>query len=278
VTNTYVGLDQFHAFVDNLLPAALTVLAWVTLAFLVSRVVKRHAVIDVFWGAGFLVVFAESLLNYWGHDEMAVDQTKGMPAKLVVGALVALWSLRLSIYLAIRQRGQGEDSRYVFILRGKTSLAYAYAKIYLVQAVLMYFISLPLQFIASAHHFNHLVLAVGSVMVLVGLAFEATGDAQLRRFLKNPANEGRTMSTGIWAWTRHPNYFGDTVVWWGFFTLALSAKWGFVFVLSPLAMNFLLTRVSGKPLLEHKLKKTREGYAEYLEATSPFIPRPPRKR
>jgi steroid 5-alpha reductase family enzyme len=269
-----------HTFVGNLPWVALTVLGWVTLAFLASRVVKRHAVIDVFWGAGFAVVLLESLAYFHANATTTLFH-HGLSSKLIASALVVIWALRLSIYLALRQRGQSEDPRYVAILRGRIGndgLLQAYGKVYLLQGGLLFFVSLPLQWLATATHFNHFLLGVGVVLVAVGLFFEAVGDAQLRRFIANPSNAGKTMNQGLWAWTRHPNYFGDAVVWWGFFAVCLATSRGWLFVLSPLAMTYLLTRVSGKPMLERKLKKTREGYAEYVANTSAFFPRPPKKR
>jgi steroid 5-alpha reductase family enzyme len=118
---------------------------------------------------------------------------------------------------------------------------------------------------------------VGCALWLIGFVFEAGGDWQLARFTANPANAGKVMDRGFWGWTRHPNYFGDAVVWWGIFAIAASCGWGVLSIASPLAMTFLLTSVSGKPLLEAKLKKTREGYEEYVATTSGFFPRVPKR-
>jgi len=272
------------AFFVNLPLALLTALVWLTLAFVASRVVHRHAIVDVFWGAGFLVVFAESLLvsHAWSTADQHPwwHQGSGDTVRYVVLALVALWSLRLSGYLALRQRGAGEDPRYTMILRGakgKNETLYAFRTIYLLQAGLLFFISVPLQWIAFSPHFALPVVIVASVVVVVGVWFESVGDYQLRRFLADPANKGTTMDRGLWGWTRHPNYFGDAVVWWGLFGFAAATGWGLLSVLSPLVMNRLLTSVSGKPLLEGKLTKTRAGYQEYVAEVSPFFPRPRRR-
>ncbi len=270
------------AFFLNLPLALLTTLVWLTLAFVTSRVVGRHAVVDIFWGSGFLVVLVESLIvshawsttasHPWFHEMASV--------RWLTLALVAIWSLRLSGYLVLRQRGAAEDSRYVMIMRGakgKNETLYAYRTIYLLQAGLMFFVSLPLQWIAFASHFSQPVVIVGALGVLIGVTFESVGDFQLRRFLADPANAGTTMDKGLWGWTRHPNYFGDAVVWWGLFLVAAASGWGALTVLSPLVMTRLLTSVSGKPLLEYKLKKTRQGYEAYLAEVSGFVPRPRRR-
>jgi len=271
------------AFFQNLGFSFLAAVAWMFLAYLTSRVVKRHAIIDVFWGAGFVVVFLESLFaSYaWSSRAMTPWFHAGGMIRYLAFAVVALWGLRLSIFLGVRQRGQGEDSRYLYIMRGargRNEVMYALLKIYLLQATLLWIVSMPVQFIAFASRLSSPLVVVGAVVVLIGVAFEGIGDAQLRRFILNPANTGKTMNKGLWAWTRHPNYFGDAVVWWGVFVMVLAVHVGWATVFSPLAMSYLLTKVSGKPMLERKLGKTREGYAEYIATTSAFIPRPPKKR
>lgn len=270
------------SFFLNLPYALLSALAWAFLAFLVGRLVKRHATIDVFWGAGFLVVYVESLLasrqlsststHPWWHE--------GNTARMAVLVAVAVWSLRLSTHLAMRQRGSKEDSRYVYIMRGaqgRHETLYALRKIYGLQGVLLWFISIPLQLTAFSSRFDA-VIFLGLALVTLGVYFEAVGDEQLRRFVTDPANAGQTLNRGLWRYTRHPNYFGDSVVWVGLFLCATSTSFGVLTVLSPVAMLYLLTSLSGKPLLERKLTKTRAGYEEYVASTSSFIPRPPKRR
>ncbi len=271
------------SFALNLFFALGTCISWLLLAFLVSRIVHRHAVIDVFWGSGFLVVYLESLgssalmsrhaAHPWFHNHAAFS------ARILVLVLVALWALRLSGYLALRQRGQGEDPRYTMILRGakgRNENLYALKTIYGLQMGLLFFVSLPLQWLAFAQHSMLPVAAVGGVLMAIGLGFESIGDAQLRAFLRNPANKGTTLRTGLWRYTRHPNYFGDAVVWWGIFVVAASTGWGIATALSPVVMTYLLTNVSGKPLLEGRLKRTRPDYDEYVASTSGFFPRRPK--
>lgn len=271
------------SFFLNLPWAFLTAIAWAGLAFIVGRIVKRHATIDVFWGAGFLVVFTESLwfsrmrsanamTPWWGHSSAHAW-------RLVVWLVVALWSLRLSIYLGWRQRGSSEDSRYVHIMRGargRNETLYAWKMIYGLQGSLLWFVSIPLQYIAFSTSFNGLVVA-GLACVLGGVFFEGVGDFQLARFIKNPANHGTTMNKGLWRYTRHPNYFGDALTWLGFFLCTCATPWGFLTILSPVTMWWLLTSLSGKPMLEAKLTKTRSGYDEYVATTSSFIPRRPKR-
>jgi steroid 5-alpha reductase family enzyme len=199
--------------------------------------------------------------------------------RYVVLAFVALWGLRLTIYLARRQRGAKEDPRYVAIIngaRGRHETLYAVRTIYALQGLLLWFVSMPLQWTAFHEHVNALFVP-GLVLVAIGVVFEATGDEQLRRFIADPANRGTTMSRGLWRYTRHPNYFGDTVVWCGFYVVACSSGWGWLTVLSPALMAYLLTSLSGKPMLERRLATTRAGYDEYVATTSSFVPRPPKR-
>jgi steroid 5-alpha reductase family enzyme len=265
------------SFLANLPIALATAWLWALLAFFVGRVVHRHATIDVFWGAGFVVVYLESLfVAHATHSGAAVSYA----TRDVVLAFVALWGLRLAIYLARRQRGAKEDTRYVFIMRGargRNETLYALRMIYGLQGLLLWFVSMPLQWTAFHERVDGLFVP-GLVVVAIGVFFEATGDEQLRRFIKDPANRATTMNRGLWRYTRHPNYFGDTVVWCGFYVVAASSGWGWLTILSPLAMIYLLTSLSGRPMLERKLTKTRAGYDEYVATTSSFIPRPPRKR
>ncbi len=270
-----------NSFFLNLPFALLTTLVWGVLAFGVGRIVKRHATIDAFWGAGFLVVFIESLAvsHQLSGSSMTPWWHSGATERMLMLGAVAAWALRLSIHLAIRQRGSAEDSRYVMIMngaRGRNETLYAFKMIYGLQMLLLWFVSIPLQWIAFGTGFNWL-LGLGLVMVAKGLFFEAVGDEQLRRFVANRANAGTTMNRGLWRYTRHPNYFGDAVVWGGFYFATASSGAGWLTLLSPLVMIWLLTSLSGRPMLERKLTKTRAGYEEYVASTSSFVPWPPRR-
>jgi steroid 5-alpha reductase family enzyme len=254
---------------------------WALLAFFVGRIVHRHATIDVFWGAGLVVVYLESLVvAHFAHATTPSGSAASYSNRYVVLVFITVWGLRLAIYLARRQRGAREDTRYVVVMsgaRGRNETLYALRMIYGLQGLLLWFVSMPLQWTAFHEHVNALFVP-GLVLVAIGVLFEATGDEQLRRFIANPANRGTTMDRGLWRYTRHPNYFGDCVVWCGFYVVACSSGGGWLTILSPVAMIYLLTSLSGKPMLERKLTETRAGYDEYVATTSSFIPRPPRQR
>ncbi|WP_410809710.1 DUF1295 domain-containing protein [Micromonospora sp. 067-2] len=254
----------------NLLGTAGAALAVVLVAFVVGVVTGQHKVVDVAWGAGFAAVAITGLWLSAGHGDPA--------NRWLVTALTVVWGLRLSVHIGLRARGTGEDPRYEEMLaRAKGSRnAYAFRMIYLLQGVTLWFVSLPVQ--VAQYHDGPLTgwAAIGIALWLVGFAFETIGDAQLARFRADPASHGRVLDTGLWRYTRHPNYFGDACVWWGLFALACLAWPGPLTVLSPLLMTYLLVRKTGKPLLERHLARTRPGYAEYVARTSGFLPWPPR--
>ena len=253
--------------------SAVGVLATMAAAFVLGRVRHRYRDIDVFWPLGFVVVAVIGFITTGAAPDANTAQ------RTILLVIVAIWGLRLSVHLAWRSRGEGEDPRYTAIMRrakGNT-IVYRLVVVYGLQASLMFFISLPVTVGMHAAHPLVLLQVIGILVWLLGFSFESVGDAQLEAFKRNPGSKGTVMDRGLWAWTRHPNYFGDACVWWGIFLVAASGTWGILTVLSPLLMTRLLTSVSGKPLLEARMAKTREGFTEYVERTSAFFPRPPRR-
>jgi steroid 5-alpha reductase family enzyme len=257
----------------------LFVWALLTATFAVALRVGRHAIIDVVWGGGFVVVAVVSLLLARRHG--VGDLARGL---LVVG-LVAVWGVRLAAHITRRNAGRGEDPRYADIAgRARRSVAvHMYRRVYLTQAAALWFVSLPVQL--AAHQDGPLWSGASAVLVVVGalvwaggLFFEAVGDWQLARFTADPANEGKINDRGLWRYTRHPNYFGDACVWWGLFLLTAWTWRGWAFVLSPLLMTWTLARGTGAPLTEKRMASTRRGFADYVESTSGFLPLPPRRR
>ncbi len=243
-----------------LVASAVAALLVMLAAFAVSLRTGVHAGVDIAWGLGFTTVAIASVA--WTGQGW------------LVGALTAIWGVRLAIHIARRYDGK-EDPRYAQMLKGKSSW-YAFRSVYLVQGVALWFVSLPVQ-VAAWHGRVSWWSAVGVALWAVGFVFEAVGDEQLARFRNDPASKGKVLDTGLWRYTRHPNYFGDACVWWGLFALAAVSWTGWLTILSPLLMTYFLARKTGKPLLEQHLTKTRPGYAEYVARTSGFIPRPPRK-
>jgi steroid 5-alpha reductase family enzyme len=240
--------------------------------WLASLALRNASIVDVAWGPGFAAI---ALLGLAFGD--------GAPARrLLCAALALAWGLRLGVYLFLRNHGKGEDFRYR-AMRAHHGARFPLVSLFTVfalQGALMWFISLPLPVGASASEPATLgaLDALGAALWTVGFAFEAVGDWQLARFKADPANAGAVMDRGLWRYTRHPNYFGDCLVWWGFYAIACSTPQGPFTLLSPALMTFLLLRVSGVALLERTIARRRPGYREYVERTSAFVPRPPRRR
>ena len=236
--------------------------------WLVSLLRKDVSIVDSMWSLMFLI----AAVIY-----MTLGET-GPRATLIV-TLVAIWALRLAGHITWRNWGEGEDYRYQKI-RANNSPGFAFKSIYIVfglQAGLAAIISLPL--LAAIGGTRSMgALDVAAVLVwIVGFVFEALGDLQLAQFRSNPDNKGRVLQSGLWSLTRHPNYFGDFCIWWGFYLFALSAG-GWWTILAPLLMSFLLLKVSGVAMLERDIGKRRPEYAAYVEETNTFFPGPRKKR
>lgn len=237
-----------------------------SVAFAVGRRIGRYNVVDVAWGVGFVAIAAVAAAL--GHG----DATR----RWLLLALVAVWGLRLSWHIQRKTAGKGEDPRYAALLRG-AGLAQIVRKVFVLQALITWFVSAPLQLSSVTGSTTgplRVVLAAGVAVWLVGFAFEAVGDWQLRAFKADPANRGAVMDRGLWAWTRHPNYFGDATVWWGLWLITINGWLPLVTVGSPLLMTYFLVHVSGARLTE-KLMAGRPGFDEYRERTAYFFPRPP---
>ncbi len=252
----------------NLTVTAVLVLVLMLVAFGVGVRRGRHDGVDVVWGLGFVLIAAATSVLADGP----------VWRRVLVTTLVAVWGLRLAWRIHRRNRGKTEDPRYVALLArapGNPNL-YALYSVYLLQGAVMWVVSLPVQ-VAQYGDGTWVVVPFGVALWLVGFAFEAIGDAQLARFTADSSNRRNVLDTGLWRYTRHPNYFGDACVWWGFFVLSCHDWVGLVTVVGPAAITYLLTRGTGKPLLEKSIRARRPGYAEYVARTSGFFPRPPKK-
>jgi steroid 5-alpha reductase family enzyme len=247
------------------------VLVLMTLAWLASLVRRDASIVDVFWGLAFVL----AAWIYAGGREAPTVRGD------VVAALVTLWGLRLSLHILWRSRGRGEDYRYRE-MRDRDPAGFprrSLLTVFWLQAALAWAISAPLfQAQRPGPAAPGPLDILGSGLFVVGFLFEAVGDWQLARFRGDPANAGRVMDRGLWRYTRHPNYFGDAVVWWGFSGIALATPGSWWTLYSPVLMTALLLRVSGVTLLEKKLRETRPAYRGYAERTNAFLPWRPRHR
>jgi steroid 5-alpha reductase family enzyme len=243
--------------------------SYMTLWFVASLIKKRNDVADVAWGLGFV-------LMAWASYFLSGDS--GMRG-LLVGILVSIWGLRLAWHIHSRNKGKAEDYRYLAWRKewGKWFYIRSYFQVYLLQGFLLSLIVLPVLLInKSAGAGLGPIDILGATVWLLGFYFEAVGDAQLARFIKNPANKGKLMQSGLWAYTRHPNYFGEVTQWWGIWLVALSVPNGWIGIIGPLTITFLILKVSGIPMLERKMAENPE-FENYKNRVSMFFPMPPKK-
>jgi steroid 5-alpha reductase family enzyme len=252
--------------------AFLVILLYMTVLWVASLVLKNASIIDIFWGLGFVLLAG-----------MGLVLAGGLPArKMLIAMLVTVWGLRLSLYILSRNWGKPEDYRYRAWRKaaGASFWRLSYFKVFLLQGVLLTLVAAPILTAESSPMPDRLSVfdGFGTVVWLVGWFFESVGDWQLAHFRSDPANQGKVMRNGLWAYTRHPNYFGDAMVWWGIFIIALGTPGGFWTLFSPILMTLLLARVTGATVLERGLAKRKPDYAAYAESTSAFIPWFPHKR
>lgn len=246
------------------------ILVLVFLLWLLSLRLKNASIVDIFWGSGFVIIAWVSFLFGSGPTLL----------KTILLALVTIWGLRLSTYIYRRNHGKPEDFRYAAWRKqygNKVWWWYSFFHVFLLQGFLMWVISTPIVAVMAAETEAGVWLfaPLGAALWAFGFAFEAGGDWQLEKFKSDPQNKGKLLTSGLWAFTRHPNYFGDAAQWWGFYLISLAAgAWWAVF--SPAMMTYLLLRVSGASMLE-KTMRERPGYEEYARKTSEFIPWPPKK-
>jgi steroid 5-alpha reductase family enzyme len=250
--------------------SALLILFYMTVAWLVSLWLRNASIVDVLWGPGFVL-----LTWFWAFR---LDGFSGR--QLLLAALVTIWGVRLAAHIFLRNAGKAEDYRYARWREQAGSRWWwlSYFKVFLLQGAVMWIVSIPL--IAALHSPTPAALTlldyIGTALWLIGFAFEAIGDAQLARFKADPANKGKLFDRGLWRYTRHPNYFGEALLWWGYAAIALAVgAWWTLF--SPALMTFLLLRVSGVAMLEKDLADSKPGYRDYIRCTSPFLPLPPKR-
>ncbi len=247
------------------------VIGLMLLLWLVSLVKRDSSIVDPFWGAGFVVIAWMTFL--WTDGEAA-----GWRAAMIVG-LTTAWGVRLSVFLQWRNWGQPEDFRYA-AMREKHGPRYPIVSlltVFLLQGVLMWIVSWPVQFGQLGAGGSLKMLDIFGVLLwAVGLVFESVGDYQLTRFKSDPTNRGKVLETGLWRYTRHPNYFGDFCVWWGLYLVATGAGAWWTAV-GPLLMSYLLLRFSGVAHLERTIVERRPEYRAYIERTNAFFPGRPRE-
>lgn len=257
-------MTMIELFAANLaVTGAAMVLLW-----LASLALRDASIVDVFWGFGFaLIAGLTFFLNGAGGGRQGI----------ILGITCA-WGLRLTLYLGWRKFGAPEDYRYRSMREwiGPRFGLFSLVLVFALQWLIMNVVALPIMTGAFERSSLGALDALGCGIWAIGLTFESIGDLQLARFKANPGNRGKVMDRGLWRYTRHPNYFGDFLIWWGIYLVSFGEGGAWWTVVSPLLMSVLLLRVSGVALLERSMQK-KEGYSEYMARTSAFFPWPPRK-
>ncbi len=255
---------------SSLLPtAAIAVLAYMTAAFILAQALRNNGLVDVAWGPGFIVLTAA----LWARTGALG------PVQTLMTAAVVLWGLRLSVHIALRNWGRPEDFRYAAMRKkwGRAAAVKAFFFVFMLQGLIMLVVSLPITVVFAAPARPLGVLdAAGALVFLAGFLFETVGDAQLVLHRADPARKGRLMTTGLWSSTRHPNYFGEALLWWGLGLIALGSRHGAAGLVGPALMSVLLVFVSGVPLLEKKYAG-RPDWEAYKARTPMFVPWFPKK-
>lgn len=247
---------------------ALIIFIYMLFWFCLSLLLKRNDIADIAWGLGFLVCVSYVYLflgDVFGKS-------------LLVLFLIALWAFRLSIHILIRNKGKKEDPRYQKWREdwGKWFLPRTFFQVFILQGALLLVVVLPAVTAVLFGGEISLLDYVGVSIWIIGFIFETVGDYQLSQFIKNPENKGKVLNTGLWKYTRHPNYFGEVTMWWGIWIIALSSPFAWLAIIGPATITFLILFVSGIPLLENR-KKGDPQFEEYKKHTSIFFPLPPKK-
>lgn len=250
--------------------ASLIIWFLVTILWFWSVKIKNVSIVDIFWGFGFVVV---NSIYFYNLDTIDFRN-------FILFLLVAIWGLRLTLYLAKRNIGKGEDYRYKQFRKDYGENRYwwfSYFQVFLLQGSLILIVSLPFLGVHYGSKTDLFWLDYIAILTwLIGFSFEAGGDYQLYQFKKNSENKGKVLNKGFWKYTRHPNYFGDSLVWWSYalFSIAAGSYWN---IIGSLVMTLLIIKVSGVSLLERTLKNTKPEYEEYIKTTNSFLPWFPKK-
>lgn len=248
---------------------ALIIFFYAVTWFSIALAKGRNDVADIAWGGGFVCAALTAYIVQGVNEARA----------LLVLALVTTWGLRLMLHIGWRNRGKPEDHRYKAWREewGESFLLRTFLQVFLLQGFLLLLISLPVTW-ALTHSGPpiNILDGVGLCIWIFGFSFEAIGDFQLLQFKSKPANKGKIITTGLWRYTRHPNYFGEVTLWWGMFIICLSLPGIFWTIVGPLTITYLILKVSGTPMLEKRYADNLE-YAEYIQNTSAFFPLPPKK-
>jgi len=270
---TLLREDMFSWVFTDFVVCGFVAVAFMSLVFLLAERIKRYDLVDAAWGMTFIVI---AIASFFMQRGSVFD----LDLQLLVTSLVVIWGGRLTWHILKRiQATEQEDARYVELRKkwkGDVRIN-TYLRVYLTQAALALLICVPVIHI-NLFSSNGITLFawLGVLVWVVGFWFEVTGDKQLRDFVGKPENKGKLMTTGLWKYSRHPNYFGELTQWWGIFIICLTTPFGLVGIIGPVLLSYLILFVSGIPLNEKRFDG-RDGWKEYQARTSALIPLPPRK-
>lgn len=244
--------------------SAVTVLLFMIVMFIIAQIKKNNSIVDIGWGIGFILIAIVLLL---ATDRIGLKD-------LIICVMIFVWGLRLALHIYSRSRGKEEDFRYAQWRKdwGKNAVVIAFFKVFMLQGIIMLIIAYPIMVVFNSLN-DHLAIInfVGLSIFLFGILFESIGDYQLIRFKRNPENKGKIITTGLWKFTRHPNYFGEAVLWWGIGIFTIGSDLYLTAFISPLILNLLLLYVSGVPMLEKKYAGNKD-WEDYKKITPAFVP------
>jgi len=250
--------------------SAITVFLFMIFFFIIALLLRNNGIVDVGWGLGFITILA--ILHIF-YPELYLR-------KILITFLIVLWGFRLTVHIFLRSIGKPEDFRYAQMRKkwGKLAIIHAFFKIYMLQGIIMLALALPVMLIFNSNPEKYSLWdMLGVILFLAGFFFEITGDYQLAEFKKKPENKGKIITTGLWKYTRHPNYFGEALIWLGFSFIAIPTDWGFLGLFSAMLITYSLINFSGVPLLEKKYEG-RPDWEAYKERTPMFLPNFGKKR
>lgn len=242
----------------------IVILLYFCIGYFIGRALKNNGIVDILWGLGFVITTVYLVFMYGIKNN----------ATLIILGIITLWGIRLSLRIYFRNKGKKEDFRYAKWREewGKYVNVRAFFQIYMLQALVMFVMMLPIYYIVSTNRTpNYYILSVGSLIWLIGYIFEVVGDYQLDKFKKNIQEKGKIMKKGLWRYTRHPNYFGEATMWWGIFIISYSIAQNIFAIISPILITYLLLFVSGVPLLEKRYEGNKE-FEKYKKETNKFFP------
>ncbi len=249
---------------DYIIVSAITAFLFMVLMFFIAQLKKDNSIVDIGWGLGFIAI-ALSLMVFPANKDIQ---------DYLMTSIIAVWGLRLALHIYLRSKGKGEDFRYAKwrLDWGKKAVINAFYRVFMLQGAIMLVVSLPIIIVFGSSNSNlGLINFLGILVFIAGFLFEAIGDMQLYCFKRKEENKGKIITVGLWKYTRHPNYFGEALLWWGIALFTAGTELFLLSFISPLVITLLLRFLSGVPMLEKKYEG-RQDWEEYKKKTPPFIP------